>query len=89
MMVEVEAEAQREGSRVQAKGKWPGGMAGTVPTLSTIGPRPCAKLLRVTIFSCCCNNSKTTHLTGSALIRHYWAVLLQVEMQEDIDVLIW
>lgn len=88
MGVEVETEAQREGSTVQAKGTWPQGLVGTVPVLSTTGPPPRAKLLSVT-FSCCCNNLKMTHCAGSALIRYYWAILLQLEMQENTDFFIW
>lgn len=45
MMVGVETETQREGTRVQNKGKWPGGQAGTAPTLPTTGQQPSAKPL--------------------------------------------
>lgn len=37
MMTEIETEAQREGTGMQNKGKWPGGQTGTVPVLPIIG----------------------------------------------------
>lgn len=45
MVVGVETEAQREGTRVWNKGKWPGAQEGTVSALPTTGPQPCAKPL--------------------------------------------
>ena len=45
MMVEIETEAQREGTGVQSE--QPGSQDGTVPALPTVGPWPCAKPLSV------------------------------------------